>query len=841
MLRTVRAGATGGRAAHVARAPVASDAAAHPRLLDVGLLGLAAALWFAPPRLLVLGFPLLAVAWWRRRCALGAAASTPLDPPIALLLVLGMAALVPSVDLSVSLPRLLGLWCGVAVFLVVYDLLTSEKRLWLVVSGLASGSMLLAVVGLVATDWPAALAQAGLLDGVYRRLPRLITFLPGSDEGGLNPNKLAAALAMLLPLPTAVMLFTPGRLLRLYWGSGAALVGATLVLTGSRSGLLAAAAAVLGLAATRSRRCRLVLGLVLALVGLAAAGSALYAGPDAVANELRRLPAALGAADSLADRLAVWSLALSLVQAFPLLGIGIGTFPEVIDRFAPPLVSPLAPTLGVAVPHAHNLYLQFALDLGLPGLGALLALVAGALRLTWRAVRLGPTARARGLMAGVACGLLAYLAYGLTDAIGPGEKPGLFLWLLLGTIAAGDRLAGQGPRTSAPRAADGSPARSSIGSVVYLSSFDWTYHMARPQQLARAFAERLPVLYVETTGLRAVGARDLGRLLRRVRRGVAGRYEAGPNLWVFSPLVLPFHRSRLARAINRFLLRDAVRGQARDLGLAEPLLFISIPTAASIDLVGHLGEAASVYDCMDDLTAIPAVDRSIRASEAELARHVDVMVTPSDALRRLKAPLRQDIAVVGQGVDAAHFARQTACPPELVALPHPLLLCAGGIDERLDFALLDEVARLRPGWSIVLVGPELSVCPVQVPHPNVYRLGRRSYGDLPAYVQAADVCLIPYADTRWARACTPVKTLEYLAAGRPVVSTDVPAVRAYEPLVRIARRAPEFVAAVEAALAEDSPVQQGARRAVAAGAAWTDRADALYELAAAAHVTRRAP
>ena len=117
------------------------------------------------------------------------------------------------------------------------------------------------------------------------------------------------------------------------------------------------------------------------------------------------------------------------------------------------------------------------------------------------------------------------------------------------------------------------------------------------------------MLYVETTGLRGVGARDLPRLLRRVRRGIAGRHVGLPTLWVFSPLVLPFHRSALARRLNRILLRDAVHGQARDLGLKNPLLLISIPTAASIDLLGHLDEAAAIYDCMDDLTVIPLVDR----------------------------------------------------------------------------------------------------------------------------------------------------------------------------------------------------------------------------------------
>jgi glycosyltransferase involved in cell wall biosynthesis len=342
------------------------------------------------------------------------------------------------------------------------------------------------------------------------------------------------------------------------------------------------------------------------------------------------------------------------------------------------------------------------------------------------------------------------------------------------------------------------------------------------------------VLYVETTGLRGAGRGDLTRLLRRLRRGIAGRYRAESNVWVFSPLAVPLSGPDAVRKLNRMILRDSILGQVRDLGLLKPLLLTSLPTAASLDLVGHLGEVASVYDCMDDLTAVPLVDPSIGRTEAELVNRVDVVVTASEELRRLKAGLGPHMVVIGQGVDPAHFAGPTICPPELSRLPRPLLLFVGGVDDRLDFELVEAVARRRPDWSILLLGPELYVRAAQhLDSPNVHRLGRRSFGDLPAYVQAADVCLVPYRDTAWARACNPVKVLEYLAAGRPVVSTDVPAVRAYEPFVRIACDPDSFVAAVEAALHEDDPGHQEARRARARGDTWATRADALFDLGSA--------
>lgn len=794
--------------------------------LDLALLAATAALWLTPDLLPAAGFATLAILGWRRRGWGRARLARGLQALIVVLLVLGLAALLVSSDLEDSLPRLLGLCIGGAVSMLVLDVLSSEKRIWLVVAVLGVAGMVVAGLGLLGTDWARA-DQILPWPSARTWLPPSILPLPGSDSGGLHPNKLAAAVAMLLPLPAAVMLYTPGRLSRLFWGLGTALMTGVLLLTQSRSGLIAASVALLVLAVTRWRRAWIVVPiLVVGLVGVTS-----FVGPDRVTEAVLALQLDDRGPPLVANRLGLWQRATELIRAHPLFGIGIGTFEDVLRR--QPLMIGGRPA---EAPHAHNLYLQIALDLGIPGLVVFLALIAAALRLTAYTLRHGPTARTRGLIAGAACGLLAYLAYGLTDAIGPGEKPGVFFWLLLGTVTAGAEVSRQVARAAQVGGAAGrGPDPAPVGSVIYVSTFEWDYHTARPQQLARALAERVPVLYVETTGLRGVGARDLPRLFRRIRRGLAGRHRVQHGIWVFSPLVLPLHRSRLARALNRVLLRDAVRGQADDLGLRHRLLLISIPTAASLDLVGHLGEVASIYDCMDDLTVIPMVDPSVAETEAELARRVDVMVCASEQLARSRASLREDIAVVGQGVELEHFAAPAGCPTELAELPRPRLVCVGGIDERIDFDLLDELARSRPDWSIVLVGPNLYLrASDRVNRPNVRLIGRRSYAELPAYLQAADVCLIPYRDTPWARACNPVKTLEYLAAGRPVVSTDLPAVHGYRPLVRVARGGGEFMAAVEAALAEDDALMGQARRAVAAGASWRSQADRLYALASAA-------
>src|SRR6266511_2789012 len=313
--------------------------------------------WFASGWLSLLGLMALAVVWWRRRRALGERAVSPLYRPIGVLVALAILAVLPSADLEVSLTRLLGLGLGVVLYLRMFDLLDNEKRLWILVSGLAMVGVLVALVGLVGTDW--RLDGAPALRAVKEHLPRLITFLPRSEAGGLNPNKLAAALAMLLPLPTAVMLFTPGRFLRLGWGTGAALIGIALVLTESASGLLAGAGALTALAGMRSRMAQRVLP----LLGIVVLGVVWWIGPGSIAEAWLGLSLAPEEPPSLDARFKVWSVALSLISSGPLLGIGIGSFPEAVAEHAGWLVANGQPE----IPHAHNLYMQVALDIGLPG------------------------------------------------------------------------------------------------------------------------------------------------------------------------------------------------------------------------------------------------------------------------------------------------------------------------------------------------------------------------------------------------------------------------------------------------------------------------------------------
>jgi putative inorganic carbon (HCO3(-)) transporter len=407
-------------------------------LLPIGLLGVATVGWILPLRLMPFGLSLcvVLVIW---TFATPAARAAPVLWHLAIIGLLGTSVigLYPSIDLAMSLPRLYGIVLGVATLGVTVHGLNSERRLAGMAAIVLVLMIVLALAGLVTTDWFSDDTKGLGLDWIYEKLPHLE--VPVLGEHGIHPNKVAAPLAMLLPIPVAVFLFTRGWL-RLVWGVALVLVGLTLVLTQSRSAYVAAGAAMLALLIIRWRLASLLL---IPCAALLAYAPTLIGHTVSVDQRLRSVQF------TLADRVKVWELAWRMIGDFPVTGIGLGTFP---------LVSELAYESSVffgpsfhETPHAHNLALQVALDIGLPGLAFFVVLTICAALAAWRAIFRAPSGLVRGLAAGTACGLLAYYVFGLTDVIGLGEKPGIIYWILLGVVGACARLAT--PSTARDRAA----------------------------------------------------------------------------------------------------------------------------------------------------------------------------------------------------------------------------------------------------------------------------------------------------------------------------------------------------------------------------------------------------
>jgi glycosyltransferase involved in cell wall biosynthesis len=227
-------------------------------------------------------------------------------------------------------------------------------------------------------------------------------------------------------------------------------------------------------------------------------------------------------------------------------------------------------------------------------------------------------------------------------------------------------------------------------------------------------------------------------------------------------------------------------------------------------------------------------------------RCADVMFTGGPSLYQAKQARHPNVHCFPSSVDAAHFRSAREGQPSQVAeavdqagLPHPRLGFYGVIDERLDIGLLAYLAEHRPDWQFVLVGPVVKIDPSTLPHrPNVHYFGQRSYDDLPRYLVGWDVCLLPFALNEATRFISPTKTLEYMAAERPIVSTPITDVaEPYGDVVYLGSTPEEFLAACDAALgaAPEERARRAARmREVLAGTSWDVTVAAMEKLIAEA-------
>ncbi|PZR34496.1 MAG: UDP-galactopyranose mutase [Caulobacter segnis] len=256
--------------------------------------------------------------------------------------------------------------------------------------------------------------------------------------------------------------------------------------------------------------------------------------------------------------------------------------------------------------------------------------------------------------------------------------------------------------------------------------------------------------------------------------------------------------------------RDAVLARLLDETVAgRPVRARWYYTPMMLSFSRRLPAACVVYDCMDELANFKFAPPQLRALERELLEAADVVFTGGYSLYEAKRAAHPDIHPFPSSVDREHFAQARTLqhtPEDQASLPGPRLGFYGVIDERMDLELIEAIAQARPDWTLVLVGPVVKIDPASLPRrDNIVYLGGKSYADLPAYLAGWDVALMPFAINESTRFISPTKTPEYLAGGRPVVSTPiVDVVRHYGALsgVRIASDAQTFIAACDAALAD---------------------------------------
>ena len=377
--------------------------------------------------------------------------------------------------------------------------------------------------------------------------------------------------------------------------------------------------------------------------------------------------------------------------------------------------------------------------------------------------------------------------------------------------------------------------------VVLFSTADWATPYWTNKQHTAVHLEKLGyrVLYVETIGLRApmLAARDVARMARRLRDGLASPRRVSDGIWVLSPLALPLAQHVApVRALNQGLLGWRVRRFLKANDMPAPLVWTYHPFV--LEACAQFAHRNLVYHCVDDLAAIPGVDRDVfEREERRLLARADAVFATSRALHAKCSRHNANAHFFGNVADYEHFARARlagAIPAELAALPQPRLAYVGVLsDFKVDFRLLLEAARMRPGWSWVLIGEEREGQRSELVQalrglPNVHILGYRPYAVLPDYLRGIDVGLIPSLINDYTRAMFPMKYFEYLAAGVPVIATPLDFTRG-EPRCAVAADAAALVARAEELLARGRLSEADSRQALA-GNTWGDRLGAMLAL-----------
>lgn len=354
--------------------------------------------------------------------------------------------------------------------------------------------------------------------------------------------------------------------------------------------------------------------------------------------------------------------------------------------------------------------------------------------------------------------------------------------------------------------------------LIVFSHLRWNFVYQRPQHLMSRLAKRWNVIFIEEPV-----TQDADDRIERI--------DAAPGVQVWRPHLRAeqpgFHSENLP-ALQR-LIGDAMRESA----VADYWAWFYTPMA--LPLVDSLNPECMVYDCMDELSAFRHAPPQLVEMENALFKAADIVFTGGRSLYNAKKGRHANVHCFPSSVDARHFARVSAGHPLMADIPAPRLGYCGVIDERIDLGLIEGMADARPHWQLVMVGPVVKIDPAILPRrPNIHWLGQQSYNDLPAFISGWDVCLLPFALNESTQFISPTKTLEYMACGRPSVSTAIrDVVEPYGHVVDIASDTAGFVKACDAILARTAGQQQDHARqlaAIVARTSWDATADAMADL-----------
>jgi glycosyltransferase involved in cell wall biosynthesis len=371
--------------------------------------------------------------------------------------------------------------------------------------------------------------------------------------------------------------------------------------------------------------------------------------------------------------------------------------------------------------------------------------------------------------------------------------------------------------------------------VICFGGEDWWYHNRAhtDMQLMRRFSRKGTTVYVNSIMMRKHkiigGSRFTEKLVRKVRSILKGLKKSDAGFWVYSPFTLPIHHISWARPFNEAMLRYQIQRLMRKLQMSTPMVWVACPAAC--DTAIKMEKAKLIYQRTDRYEDDPNVDRNVILDyDRKLKDNADITVYVNRLLYDEEVSQCKNALFLDHGVDYEMFANaesNSEKPEDIAGIKRPIVGYFGALDgHKLDVSFLDAVAGRLPDMSFVFIGKPSVDCSSLSARKNVWLLGQKAYEQIPHYGKYFDVAILPWKINKWTEAANPIKFKEYLALGKPVVSTPAfSELKGYLDLVYEAGSPEEFADCIRKAYSENSAELVKKRRQRVAETSWDSKAE----------------
>ncbi|MFC1667389.1 ElyC/SanA/YdcF family protein [Candidatus Omnitrophota bacterium] len=378
--------------------------------------------------------------------------------------------------------------------------------------------------------------------------------------------------------------------------------------------------------------------------------------------------------------------------------------------------------------------------------------------------------------------------------------------------------------------------------IICISSIDWDFAWQGHQEIMATFAKNgNRVLFIENTGVRAPGIRDFSRIKIRIKnwlKGIKGIRKETENLYVYSPLVLPFPYSHMARWINRQMILPLLDKWMKVMDFGDPIIWTFLPTGIALDIIENLPKKVVVYYCIADFESLVKNRKKLKNSEKKIIEKSDVVFAQGREIKKhCEEYGKNNISIFPFGVNLDRFTNYKSLqqkPEDIAHIKGHIVGYIGGIHKHVDFELIRFLAENNPRWNFIFIGPLQKDILSFKDLKNIIFLDMKQHRDLAHYIENFDVCIIPYLLNEYTRTVYPTKLNEYNIMGKPVVSTMLPEIvyfnERHGDIVYIAKNKEEFKNLIQKAAKEDKGSLRNRRIEVAKGNSWNARIEKMEEL-----------